>query len=82
MTHNILYVLLDEFVHGSFDISDRVSFNEVRTIARVFFRLNGTTADDLIEIYNSENREYLTNIPCLKMMLKDCTNEWGGAGAH
>jgi hypothetical protein len=75
--HSILKVQIDEFVHssGMYWLEKHASFAEIKTLLKIFCRWSNTTPEDLWEIYNSENRDYLTNIPLLNKFIKDCNSD-------
>lgn len=75
--YNILKVQIDEFLHfdGMNWLEKNASFSEIKMLMKIFCRWANINGDDLWKIYNSENREYLTNIPLLNEFIKDCNTE-------
>jgi hypothetical protein len=76
-THNILSVIIDENIHEDlhYILENKASFNEIKILCRLFFRINDITGDTLMRVYNSENRDYVTNIPLLQSFIKECNGE-------
>jgi len=75
--YSILEVQINEFIHasGMYWLERNCSWEEIKTLLRIFCRYGNVTGDDLWNIYNSENVEYITNIPLLKEFIKDCNSE-------
>lgn len=75
--HSILKVTINEFIHadGMYWLHRNCSFFEIKKLMNIFCRYGNITGDDLWDIYNSENREYITNIPLLKEFIKDCQSD-------
>jgi hypothetical protein len=75
--HNILTVLIDETMQsgGSYWLENNCSLVEIKTLLKIFTRNSNITGDDLWDIYNSENRSYVTNIPLVNEFIKDCRSE-------
>ena len=77
MEHNILKVQIDEFIHGHNMcwMEKNCSFSEIKILLKIFCRWANITGDNLWMIYNSENKEYITNIPLLKVFINDCQTD-------
>jgi hypothetical protein len=75
--HSILKVQMDEFIHSNsmYWLEKHASFSEIKTLLKIFCRWANVNGDDLWKIYNSENREYITNIPLVNEFIKDCNSE-------
>ena len=75
--NSILKVQIDEFIHsgGMYWLEKHASFSEIKILMKIFCRWGNVTGDDLWEIYNSENKDYVTNIPLLKEFIKDCNSD-------
>jgi hypothetical protein len=75
--NNILIVQIDEFIHsdGMYWLETHASFLEIQLLMRIFCRWANITGDDLLEIYNSKNKDYITNIPLLKEFIQDCNSD-------
>ena len=74
---NILEVCIDEFAHSNNKkyMEQNMSLEEIRVITKFFFKWNGITSDELWDKYNSEDKDYITDIPLIKTFLKDCSND-------
>jgi len=74
--NNLLEIYIDEFAHSNnMDyIDEKVSFGELKVILKFFFKWAKVTSDDLWDVYNSENKKMITNIPLIQDFINDCTN--------
>ena len=75
--HSILKDQIDEFIHsnGMYWLEKHASFEEVKILMKIFCKWAHINGNDLLEIYYSENRDYITNIPLLKEFIKDCNSK-------
>lgn len=75
--HNILEVQMLDFVKtGGIDWMERnVSFFDLQVLTKILFKWGNISEEDLWNIYNSENKEYITNMPLIKEFLKDCSTD-------
>jgi hypothetical protein len=74
---NLLEICIDEFAHSNNKpyMEQKMSFEQLLVFTKFFFKWNNFTSDYLWEIYNSENKEIITDIPLIKEFLKDCSND-------
>lgn len=77
-SYNVLSSTIDEFIHGDNIgiIAEKVSLSELKVILKFFLKTyGGITGEELVTIYKSQNKEYVTNIPLIKQFLKDYDTE-------
>lgn len=74
---NMLTICIDELAHSDYNqyIEQNLSLVQLRNLTKFFFDWKGITSDELWYIYNSDNKEIITNIPLVKSFIKDCKNE-------
>ena len=77
MNNNLLEIYIDEFAHSdNMEYIDRnVSFSDLKVVLKFFLGWAKITPDDLWNVYNSENKKMLTNIPLVKDFIDDCKND-------
>ncbi len=74
---DMLTICIDELAHSDYNdyIEQNLSLEQLKNLTKFFFGWKGITSDELWHIYNSDNKEIITNIPLIKSFIKYCKNE-------